>query len=92
MEQIFRYLSPGGEGGREMSFPRPYMTEPLELSPDSHWNKIQTRLHHQVVAHGADSKDTVAIVILVTVVMLVSVVMLVAAIMLQLCHYSGTPL
>ena len=45
------------------------------------------RLHHQVVAHGTDSKDRVAIVILVTVVMLVSVVMLVAAIMLQFCDY-----
>ena len=31
-----------------------------------------TRLHHQVVAHGTESKDRVAIVILVRVVMLVS--------------------
>ena len=46
-----------------------------------------TRLHHQVVAHGTDSKDRIAIVILVTVVMFVSAVILVAAKMLQLCHY-----
>ena len=55
-------------------------------------NKIQTRLHHQLVAHGTDSKETVAIVILFAVVMLVSVVMLVAAIMLQLCHYVNVVL
>ena len=38
-------------------------------------------------AHRTDSKDRVAVVILVTVVMLLSVVMLVTVIMLQLCRY-----
>ena len=49
LEPSFRYLSPGREGGREMSAPRPYVTEPFPpLSSIINWKQFLYMRQHSI--------------------------------------------